>query len=117
VAKASFRDRGAVQAPALRQVLAALGRTAAARHRLLAARARNDTHVWAVKRRDRTRQLIELGGLLVKSGVVHLVDDDRAVIFGMLAEAAGKLRAEDGERLRVLWGRRGQREFSADASE
>ena len=35
-----------------------------------------------MKRRERTRQLIELGGLIAKAGIVDLVDDDRAVIFG-----------------------------------
>lgn len=64
-----------------------------------------------MKRRERTRQLIELGGLIVKAGIEELVDDDRAVIFGMLLEAAGKLRDDDTERQRLLWRRRGQREF------
>ncbi|MBW4655698.1 MAG: conjugal transfer protein TraD [Kaiparowitsia implicata GSE-PSE-MK54-09C] len=34
---------------------------------------------WQVKRRERTRQLIELGGLVVKAGLVELTDDDRAL--------------------------------------
>lgn len=33
---------------------------------------------WVVKRRERTRHLIELGGLVVKAGLVDLTDDDRA---------------------------------------
>ena len=35
---------------------------------------------WQIKRRERTRQLIELGGLVVKAGLVDLTDDDRATI-------------------------------------
>jgi hypothetical protein len=71
--------------------------------------ARNDTRAWVMKRRERTRQLIELGGLVAKAGLVQLTDDDRAVIFGMLVEGAAKLRGERGEELLTLWRRRGQR--------
>ena len=49
----------------------------AARHRLEAAKARTDMREWQVKRRERTRQLIELGGLVVKAGLVELADDRR----------------------------------------
>jgi hypothetical protein len=64
-----------------------------------------------VKRRERTRHLIELGGLVVKAGLVELTDDDRAVILGLLAEAAAKLRSDDREQVMVLWRRRGMRAF------
>lgn len=64
-----------------------------------------------MKRRERTRQLIELGGLIAKAGLVELTDDDRAVILGLLVEAAGKLRGEDREQLLTLWRRRGMRAF------
>jgi len=40
--------------------------------------ARSDTRDWAKARRERTRHLIELGGLVQKAGLVELVDDDRA---------------------------------------
>ena len=85
-----------------------------ARHRLLGTKARNDTREWVVKRRERTRQLIELGGLVAKSGLVELVEDDRATIFGVLLEAAAKLHGENGERQRLLWRRRGRRAFASD---
>lgn len=81
----------------------------------MAARARVDTRGWAVKRRERTRQLIELGGLVIKAGIVELVEDDRAVILGILVEAAGRLRGKGAERERELWRRRGRREFSNTA--
>ena len=35
---------------------------------------------WAIERRKRTRHLIELGGLLVKAGVVEITGGDRATI-------------------------------------
>ena len=86
---------------------------AALRNRLQLSWARNDTRAWAVKRRERTRQLIELGGLVAKAGLVELTDDDRTVLFGMLVEAATKLRAEDRDQQLLLWRRRGRRAFES----
>jgi len=68
-----------------------------------------------MKRRERTRQLIELGGLIAKAGLVDLTDDDRAVLFGLLSEAAAKLRSEDREQQLLLWRRRGKRAFDEAA--
>jgi hypothetical protein len=83
----------------------------AARHRLAAQRARNDTRDWAVKRRERTRQLIELGGLVAKAGLIELADDDRAVLFGVMIDAAAKLKGEQRDQALTLWRRRGRRAF------
>lgn len=66
-----------------------------------------------MKRRERTRQLIELGGLVAKAGLVDLTEDDRAVIFGLLVDAAATLRGEDREDALLLWRRRGKRAFDA----
>ena len=82
-----------------------------AKHRLLATRSRNDTRDWIVKRRERTRHLIELGGLVAKAGLIELTDDDRAVIFGALVEVAARLRGNDREQRLMLWRRRGKRAF------
>ncbi|MGV3458148.1 conjugal transfer protein TraD [Sphingomonas sp.] len=70
-----------------------------------------------MKRRERTRQLIELGGLVAKAGLIDLTDDDRAVIFGLLVEAAARLRSEDRDKALLLWWRRGMRAFEALAPE
>ncbi|WP_018076180.1 conjugal transfer protein TraD [Novosphingobium nitrogenifigens] len=67
-----------------------------------------------MKRRERTRQLIELGGLIAKAGLVELTDDDRAVILGLLLEAAAKLRSDETGNQLTLWRRRGQRAFADD---
>lgn len=85
--------------------------------RLQAKIARDDTRAWVVKRRERTRQLIELGGLVAKAGLVELTDDDRAVIYGVMVEAAATLRGEHREQVLTLWRRRGKRAFqdSGDA--
>lgn len=66
---------------------------------------------WQVERRKRTRHLIELGGLVVKSGVVELTGDDRAVIYGALLWMADKLRSEKSERARSLWTAKGTQVF------
>ncbi|MGK6317941.1 conjugal transfer protein TraD [Sphingomonas sp. DT-204] len=66
---------------------------------------------WVVKRRERTRHLIELGGLVVKAGLVELADDDRAVLYGAFLDAATKLRDDEREQTLTLWRRRGKRAF------
>lgn len=68
-----------------------------------------------MKRRERTRHLIELGGLVVKAGIVELTEDDRAVMLGLLVEAAARLRSEDREHVLTLWRRRGMRTFHDEA--
>ena len=66
---------------------------------------------WQVKRREHTRQLIELGGLVAKADLIELTGDDRAVILGLLVEAAATLRGEMREQQLLLWRRRGKRAF------
>lgn len=70
-----------------------------------------------MKRRERTRQLIELGGLVIKAGLVDLTDDDRAVIFGLMVEGAATLRSADREQKLKLWRRRGKRAFQESRSD
>lgn len=69
---------------------------------------------WQVERRKRTRHLIELGGLVVKAGIVELTGDDRAMIFGAMIWIAEKLKSEDGERARELWAGKGKEAFDAE---
>ena len=85
------------------------------RNRLDAARARADTRDWARERRERTRHLIELGGLVHKAGLVELTDDDRATLLGAFLELADRLQ-EDESRAELLarWRRHGLRAFDAD---
>ncbi len=66
-----------------------------------------------MRRRERTRQLIELGGLVVKAGLVELTDDDRAVILGLMVECAAALQSDRREQVLTLWRRRGKRAFEA----
>jgi len=69
---------------------------------------------WQVERRKRTRHLIELGGLVVKAGIVELAGDERTMIYGALLWMADKLNSEDGERARELWTGKGKEAFEAE---
>ncbi len=71
---------------------------------------------WQVERRKRTRTLIELGGLVVKSGIVDLTGDDRATILGAMIWIAEKLNSEDGEHARGVWTKLGKTAFEMDRS-
>ncbi len=78
--------------------------------------ARTDMREWQVKRRERTRQLIELGGLVTKADLVELTDDDRAALYGAFLTVAAKLRGPDGAQALVLFRRKGKRAFEAEQS-
>ncbi len=68
-----------------------------------------------MQRRERTRQLIELGGLVAKAGLIDLTGDDRAALYGAFLDLADRLKAADGDGTRRLWRRRGQRAFATEA--
>ncbi|GGA84887.1 conjugal transfer trad family protein [Brucella endophytica] len=72
---------------------------------------------WQVDRRKRTRHLIELGGLVVKAGIVDLTGDDRATILGALLWMAEKLKSEQGEHARQLWAGKGKQAFATERKE
>ncbi|TPN83206.1 conjugal transfer protein TraD [Mesorhizobium sp. CU2] len=72
---------------------------------------------WQVERRKRTRHLIELGGLVLKAGVVELTNDDRAIIYGALVWIATKLKSHESERARDLWAAKGKEAFDAERHE
>ena len=101
----------------LKQTAQRLRKTAALRNRALAKRARHDTREWQVKRRARTRQLIELGGLVAKASLIELTDDDRAVILGALLTVADRLGGENRDEALLLWRRRGKRAFGYEQIE
>lgn len=68
-----------------------------------------------MQRRERTRHLIELGGLVQKAGLVELTDDDRATLLGGLLALADMLSGEGGQALAAVWRHRGMRAFDADS--
>ncbi|MGX5825991.1 conjugal transfer protein TraD [Mesorhizobium sp. 43Arga] len=69
---------------------------------------------WQMERRRRTRHLIELGGLVVKAGIVELTNDDRAIIYGALIWMADMLKSEEAERARSLWAKKGKVAFGKE---
>jgi hypothetical protein len=67
-----------------------------------------------VQRRERTHRLIELGGLVQKSGLADLTGDDRATIYGALLSLSELLGSDRRDEALALWRRRGQRAFAAE---
>src|SRR3546814_2922153 len=94
-ARPSFKDAVARLADALAATVKAQGKLAQARNRLEAAARRTDTRGWVVARRERTRHLIELGGLVQKAGLVELADDDRATLYGALLDCTARVQGDD----------------------
>jgi hypothetical protein len=80
-------------------------------HRVEASQRRTDTRQWVMDRRERTRHLIELGGLVQKAGLIELTDDDRAVMLGAFLAIAAQLQGDEREQAITLWQRRGKRAF------
>ena len=68
-------------------------------------------------RRERTKHLIELGGLVQKAGLVALADDDRAMLYGAFLDAAAQMQSEDGSQTKALFKRRGARAFASEAEQ
>jgi hypothetical protein len=69
---------------------------------------------WQVTRRERTRHLIELGGLVIKAGLVELSGDDRATLYGAFLTVADRLRGDERANALALWQRKGKRAFEAE---
>src|SRR3546814_6935473 len=65
-------------------------------------------------RRERTRHLIELGGLVQKAGLVELADDDRATLYGALLDCTARVQGDDAGNVLALWKRRGKRAFRSE---
>ena len=80
------------------------------------------TRDWQHARRARTRLLIEYGGLVVKAGLVELLEDDRATLLGGLLslrdQLNGLVESDDAPpaTLKLRWRRRGLNAFAADAN-
>ena len=69
-----------------------------------------------MQRRERTRHLIELGGLVQKAGLVELLDDDRSAILGALLALAEQANGDRSGDVVEVWRRRGRRAFEAGAA-
>lgn len=89
----------------------AIDRNHYAMRRVESMQRRTDARGWVVQRRERTRHLIELGGLVQKAGLVELTDDDRATLYGAMLELADHAHDENAGDILALWKRRGKRAF------
>jgi hypothetical protein len=72
---------------------------------------------WVEERKARTRQLIELGGLVAKAGLDQATGSDRALLLGALLTIADRLRREPDGDLSRQWRSRGQQAFEQHAQE
>ncbi|CAL4867351.1 hypothetical protein MMA231_01604 [Asticcacaulis sp. MM231] len=70
-----------------------------------------------MKRRERTRHLIELGGLVIKAKLDDLTGDDRTVLYGSFLTLAAKLKGGEGAANIEVWRRTGKLAFEAEAEE
>ena len=108
----------------LQAATAQLSRIQAMQTRVTRTQALHDTRDWVQQRRARTRQLIELGGLVQKAGLIELTGDDRATLLGAMMEMADQLRggrdadtstdARTPAQIAAAWRHRGLRAFEAD---
>ena len=114
-ARPSFSGAGAKVAALLQSTDRALRLNRAATLRAEAGQRRTDSRAWVVQRRERTRHLIELGGLVQKAGLVELANDDRATLYGALLDLAGRARGDGAGNVLALWKRRGKRAFDAES--
>jgi hypothetical protein len=114
---AYFQQRSRELPDALAATAKAQAKLVQARRRVEAAQRRTDTRGWVVARRERTRHLIELGGLVQKAGLVELTDDDRATLYGAMLDLAARVRGNDAGDILALWKRRGKRAFEAEADD
>lgn len=75
------------------------------------------TRPWVQERRARTRQLIELGGLVAKAGLDQATGSDRVLLLGALLAVAERLKRDPDGELSRRWRSRGQQAFEQHAQE
>ncbi|WGF90993.1 conjugal transfer protein TraD [Marinivivus vitaminiproducens] len=78
--------------------------------------ARNDPRDWVQERRERTRHLIQLGGLVEKAGLPDLTNHQSNTLLGALLVLAERLADDPGGRLHDTCRQRGRAAFDADPS-
>jgi hypothetical protein len=68
-----------------------------------------------MNRRERTRHLIELGGLVVKAGLVEQTKDDRATLYGAFRVLAAKLASDERDQYIARYHHSGKHAFADEA--
>lgn len=70
-----------------------------------------DDRAWAKARRNRTRDLIQLGGLVRKAQLDAATNNDKALLFGALLEIRDRLTEDKTGRLHAELTARGRASF------
>src|SRR3546814_13466309 len=104
----SFSGAGAKLSAVMQTIVRAQAKLQQATLRTEAGQRRHDSREWVMRRKERTRHLIELGGLVQKAGLVDLTDADRAPLSGAILALARPARGEDAGAVLALWKRRRQ---------
>lgn len=76
--------------------------------------ARNDPRPWVQERRERTRHLIQLGGLVDKAGLPALTSQQSNTLLGALLILADRLANDRNDDFRETCRQRGRAAFDAD---
>lgn len=74
---------------------------------------RQQSRMKDIERKQDTRRKIQLGGLVKKAGLEH---ESTAILYGLLLEAAEKLKSEDAKTHRDSWHIRGDLALTFDGS-
>lgn len=88
----------------------------AAIRRVESGQRRLDTQRRVMEKWLRTRNLIELGGLVQKSGFADLAGNDLASLYGAMLELVESARDADMAAMLTSWRQRGQRAFELEAA-
>lgn len=66
------------------------------------------------QRKQDTRKKIQMGGLVIKAGLGFLHDDDKAILLGILVDAAGKLNSPGKEAYIAHYKELGEQSFNME---
>lgn len=66
------------------------------------------------QRKYDTRRKIQMGGLVIKAGLGPLHDEDKAILLGILVDAAAKLGGAEKDTYSAHYKELGERSFSIE---
>ena len=66
------------------------------------------------QRKHDTRRKIQMGGLVIKAGLGSLHDEDKAILLGILMDAAAKLGSVEKDAYIAHYKELGERSFTAE---
>ena len=66
------------------------------------------------QRKQDTRKKIQMGGLVIKAGLGFLHDEDKAILLGILVDAAGKLNSPEKDAYTARYKELGEQSFNTE---